>query len=375
LTAPARVLVVAKGLGRGGTERLLVSGLRHLDRQRFDVEVAYVLPWKDALVPEVRAHGVPVQCLGAGTAGRFVWPMRLRNLIRRGRFDIVHTHMPSPAAVARLSTARGRPAMVHTEHNVWQRYRRTTYWANAVTYHRNAAVLAVSGGVAESIQAPAVLRRFGMPKVEVLIHGIDSDTVRRGPDARTEGRRLLGLARDVPVIGTVGNLAAKKDQASLLQAVATLTAQHPNLRLVLIGSGPLEAMLRRQADDLGLGPRVIWAGSRDDVPLLLPAFDLFVLSSRHEGLSIALIEALATGLPCVATNVGGIPEVVDDGHDGILVHPGQPEALAAAMNRVLTDDDLRRNLAERGAIASKRFQLAGAMVRIQEVYDEVLAAR
>lgn len=375
MTAPARVLVVAKGLGRGGTERLLVSGLAHLDPRRFQVEVAYVLPWKDALVPEVRAHGVPVHCVGAGSTGRAAWPVRLRTLVRRGRFDIVHTHMPSPAVVARLSFAGRSPALVHTEHNVWQRYRPATFWANALTYHRNTAVLAVSEGVAESIRPPFVVRRLTTPKAEVLIHGIDCATVRRGPEARLAGRRLLGLADDALVVGTVGNLAPKKDQAGLLQAMVILTTRYPELRLVLIGSGPLEVALRRQADSMGIGRRVLFAGSRDDVPELLPAFDLFVLSSRHEGLSIALIEALAAGLPCVATKVGGIPEVIEDGRDGILVPAGQPAALAAAMDRVLSDDGLGRDLATRGVIASKRFQLAGAVARMQDLYDEVLAGR
>jgi glycosyltransferase involved in cell wall biosynthesis len=371
--APARVLVVTKGLGRGGTERLVASGLAHLDRRRFVPEVAYVLPWKDALVPEVRACGVAVHCLGAGRGGRLAWPNRLRALIRRGDFDIVHTHMPSPAVIARLSTVGGGPPIIHTEHNVWERYRFSTYWANALTYHRNVAVLAVSQGVAQSIKPPLALRALRMPHVEVMIHGIEPSTIRRGPEARSAGRALLHLADDVPVVGTVGNFTAKKDQAGLLDAVALLVADHPRLRLVMVGSGPLESALRKRADALGIAGHVVWAGSRDDVPELLPAFDVFVLSSRHEGLSIALIEALSAGLPCVATDVGGIPEVVEDGVDGMLVPPGRPADLAAAVHLVLTDADLRRHLCDRAVIGAKRFQLSGAVARMQEVYESVLA--
>jgi glycosyltransferase involved in cell wall biosynthesis len=374
VTRPLRILVVAKGLGRGGTERLLTSGLAHLDATRFQAEVAYVLPWKDALVAEVRARDVPVHCLGAGRAGRLAWPWRLLRLVAHGHFDIVHTHMPAPAVVARIACMLGGPAVVHTEHNVWERYRPATRWANAATYHRNAAVLAVSKGVAESIR----LRRRrprAAPAVEVLIHGIDDATVRRGAAARANGRRLLGLDDGGLVIGTVGNFTAKKDQRALLDATELLVHRYPGIRLVIVGSGPLEDSLRGHADRLGLGGTVVWTGSRDDVPDLLPALDVFVLSSRHEGLSIALIEALAAGVPCVATDVGGIPEVVEDEVQGILVPPGQPRALAAAIDRLLADPALRQRLGEQAILRAGRFQLSTAVNRLQEVYESVLVGR
>lgn len=374
MSAPARVLIVAKGLGRGGTERLLVSGLAYFDRARFDPEIAYVLPWKDALVGEVKGHGVPVHCLGQGRAGRLLWPLRMRSLIRRGNFDIVHTHMPVPAVVARLAVANGRPAVVHTEHNVWQRYRAATYWANAVTYHRNAAVLAVSEGVAKSIAPPRPLKGR-MPSVEVLIHGIDCASVRRGPEARARGRQLLGIDADAVVAGTVGNLTLKKDQAALLEAIAQLRRRIPKLRLVVIGSGPLASVLKAKAQHLGIDDIVIWAGSRGDVQDLLPAFDIFVLSSRHEGLSIALIEALAAGLPCVATRVGGIPEVVEHEVHGILVPPGDPTVLAAAIEAVLRNPEYRDWLGSQAVSRSERFRLSTAVDRLQEVYDSILVDR
>ena len=127
---------------------------------------------------------------------------------------------------------------------------------------------------------------------------------------------------DVPVVGTVANLTAKKDQSTLLRAFAILRGDRPDARLVVVGAGVLEDQLRREADQLGLGTSVLWAGSRPDVPQLLPAFDVFALTSRFEGLPIALLEGMAAGLPVVVTPVGGVGEVVTDGREGFFA-PGR----------------------------------------------------
>lgn len=367
---PKRLLLLTKGLGRGGTERLLVGGLSYLDPTRFEAEVAYLLPWKDALVAEVDALGVPVHCLGNGPVGRIAWIGRLRRLVRRGDFDIVHTHMPYPAVIARMLLFPHTPLLVHTEHNVWARYRRSTCWANALTYSRNRAVIAVSKSVATSIRPPWLGRS---PKVEVVIHGIDQRTVNTSPTARADARATLGIGPDDEVIGTVGNFTPKKDHRVLLGALALLVPEHPTLRLVIVGSGPLEGKLRAQAATLGVGSHVIWAGSRSDVPDILPAFDLFVLSSLHEGLSIALLEAQAAGVPCVATNVGGIPEILEHGRDGLLIPPSDPAAIARAVGELLGDPERRYQMSTAARQDGIRYPLADAVNRLERIYEGVLA--
>ena len=140
--------------------------------------------------------------------------------MRTGAFDLVHTHMPVPAVAARMVLPRRPPVIVHTEHNLWDRYRPLTRWANALTYPRNSAVIAVSDAVASSIRPP----HWGpaLPPVEVVLHGPDPQAIRSGPDARRHGRELLGLDAGVPVVGTVGNFTSKKNQRMLLDAVAQI---------------------------------------------------------------------------------------------------------------------------------------------------------
>ena len=208
-----------------------------------------------------------------------------------------------------------------------------------------------------------------------MTHGIDTGTLRPADDeSRRAARATLGLEPDAPVIGTVGNFTVKKDQATLLAAAARLTGEHPGLRVVLVGSGPLEDELRAHARRLGIEDATVFAGSRDDVFALLPAFDLFTLSSRFEGLPIALLEAMACGVPPVVTRVGGIPEVVTDGRDGVLVDPGDSEGLATALGKLLADPTRRRELAGHATERAAAFDLAHAVRRIEAVYDRALTA-
>lgn len=369
-----RVLWLAKGLGRGGAEQLLATTAGLID-PRFELEVAYLLPWKDALVADITASGVPVHCLGQQHAADVRWAWRLRSMVHDKHYDIIHTHMPIPAVAARVALAAPRPRLVHTEHNVWGRYRLPTRWANALTYARNDHVLAVSKAVAESVDLQKVLGGATLRPVEVLHHGIRIRPGRAGSRDRDAARDKLGLPTQVPVVGTVANLTPKKDQRGLLDAFAKVVATVPDVRLVIVGTGPLEAELQGYARRHGLADRVLFTGMRDDVPDILPAFDVFALSSLFEGLSIAVVEALAAGVPTVVTDVGGLPEVVTDGVEGRLVPPSDPDRLASALTDVLTDRAVRARMSAAALARARDFDVRRALRRIEDVYDEVMGHR
>ncbi|MGH8893337.1 MAG: glycosyltransferase [Actinomycetes bacterium] len=371
MTGPATVLWVTKGLGRGGAEQLLVTLAGALDRQSVELHVAYVLPHKDALAPQLAAAGVTLHCIGHGVSGGFWWPVRLAQLISRLSPDVVHTHAPLPGAVARV-VARRR-ALVHTEHNVWARYRLPTRWANAVTLRRNRVVFAVSQGVAASIR-PGRLTG-ALPPVEVMLHGIDPALSAHGPEARAHARRRLELSSEAFVVGTVANFTPKKDQDTLLRAIALLRRDVPSVELVLVGGGPREAHLKTLARELGIDRITHFAGVRDDVPQILPAFDAFGLSSRHEGLSIALLEAMASHVPAVATAVGGVPEVIHHEADGLLVPAGDPRALADGLRTIADDDRLRERLASAARLSAETFGIEPAAARLTACYAELAGLR
>ena len=366
---PIRVLWLTKGLGLGGAERLLTVMAPKLDPARFELEVAYLLPWKDNFVPALTEAGVTTTCLGATRTMDPRWVWRLAQLLRRGRFDLVHTHSPVPAAAARLLAPR-RTRLLHTEHNVWERYRAPTRLANQLTFGRNVTAFGVSDGVTASMTPP----RWALgnpPHAETLLHGVDAEDVPRGPEARAASRRTLSISEDAPVIGTVANLTPKKDQATLLAAVDRLRGQLPDVELVIIGSGPLDAELRAEARRREMDAYVHFLGSRDDVADLLPGFDVFTLSSRYEGLPISMLEAMAAGVPVVVTAVGGIPEAITDGVHGRLVPPGDAHALTDGLHAVLSDVEVAGRLASAGR---DRVAAAFSIDRAVRVSEERYAA-
>ena len=372
-----RVLVVIKGLGRGGAEQLLATSARYYDRSRFDYEVAYLLPWKRALAGELENAGVPVTCLGAGSsAADMGWISQLRRLVRERGIDLVHVHSPFVAATARSCLGGERP-FVYTEHIEWGSYRRPTYWANLLTYGRNDHVFAVSERVRTSIRSAlgrGPLRFLPMPPVETLYHGLDPADVAAWQSSPGD-RVALGLPAEGPLVGVVANLRPQKGHRFLLEAAAVVCRRMPEVRFVIVGTGPLEGELRRQALELGVGDRVVFAGFREDAPLLCRHFDLFVLPSLYEGLSIALLEAMALGRPCVVTDVGGVDELVTPERDAAVVPPADPAALAAAVLRVLGDGGLRQRLGEAARRRAASFDIRTSVRRAEDVYESLLGVR
>ncbi len=259
--------------------------------------------------------------------------------------------------------------LIHTEHNMWDRYRTPTRLANALTYHRNSAVIAVSKTVAESVR-PVPFRPS--PEVSTIHHGTVLSSVRSWSDDERSRRRLdLGLPRSAFLVANVGNFTAKKNHLNLLRAMASNGAVG-TAHLGLIGLGPLEGELRQACRDLGIDNRVTFLGSRDDVFDLLPLFDLFAVSSRFEGFPIALVEALATGLPCVATAVGGIPEIIEDERNGLLVPSDDPDALGRAISRMIDEPELAKRCATEGQESAEGLDLRQAVEAKEALYHRAL---
>ena len=367
--ATPRVLWVIKGLGPGGAERLLVNHARYASDE-FSLEAAYVLPGKGHLVGELEAIGVPVSSLGEGRLGKLRWPLRLRRLVEQRRPALVHVHSPALAPVVRLlvrslpGTPRAR--LVYTEHNRWPLYRGITRWANRLTYGLDDATISVSDDTRRSV---AVRYR---PEVRVIHHGVDLDAVRSHRSDRDTARAELGISDDTILAVTVANARAEKGYPDLLAAAAQVIERQDQVTFVAIGQGPDAEQIAALHEQLGLGPRFRLLGYREDAVRFLAAADLFVLASHHEGLPVALMEALALGVPVVATAVGGIPEMIDDGVEGLLAPAHQPEALAAAIERLVADADLRRRLAAGALAKGELFDARRATREVEAVYREVL---
>ncbi len=368
-----RVLHVIKCLGYGGAERLLVDMVAARDERRFRYEVAYVLRDQDALVEAVRARGTAVHCLGARHNGDVRWMLALRRLLVEGRFDVVHFHLPYAAALGQLVVASlpraVRPRIVYTEHSLWDRSKLVNRVLLRSSMGRQERLVAVSEASFEALPRP--LQR----RATIVVHGVDltrSDlllTRRREQQALV--RSELGVRDEDHLFMTIANLRPEKGYDVLLRAARLLADRSIPIHIAAIGRGPLREELLARHRELALGDRFQFLGQRDDVLALLAGADAFVLPSLHEGLPVALMEATSVGLPIVASNVGGIPQVLVDGIDALLVPPEDAHRLAWAMEKLASDPLLRERLGSRAKARSSMFDIAEASRTLGDIYVEV----
>lgn len=256
--------------------------------------------------------------------------------------------------------------MVVTLHNVWESHHRVVRLLDRVTWRIDDLRLTVSEAVRRSL--PAVASRPAVTQV----HGIDVLALRADAD-RVAARRELGVGDADLVVGTVANLRSTKGYPDLIEAARAVVAAQPSARFVAIGQGPQHAELEARREAAGLGDRLRFLGFRPDASRLIAGFDLFCLASHHEGLPLALMEALVLGVPVVVTDVGGIGELVTDGQEGILVPTGEPDRLAAALLELLGDGSRR---AELGAAAARRgdgLDAAAVQGAVERHYLDLLA--
>lgn len=368
---PNRVSVqwLIKGLGSGGAEQLLLSTVRSADRDRFEFRIAHVFDHKDQLVNRLLAEDVTVTSLGARRTLDPRWVLALRRHLRRTRPDLIHVHSPLVAAVTRLvtRTIRHRPPIVTTEHNTWPAYGWFTRLANRLTFRLDDAHLAVSTGVLSSM--PPEFRKM----TEVVVHGVELKSIAAQRNERDKVRFELGIRPDQIVISTVANLRWHKDYPALLTAAKAVIDRGCDVVFLAVGQGPLEAEIRARHHELGLGDRFRLLGYRADAIRLLAGSDIFVLASLQEGFPIALMEALAIGLPVVATDAGGIPDAVSSGREGFLVPRGDPQALAEALIVLAQDEELRLSMADAAEARGREFDISRAVCRTMEIYEALVA--
>jgi len=202
----------------------------------------------------------------------------------------------------------------------------------------------------------------------VFYNFIDRQRFRPRDEAKEEIKKELGLSPDSILIGNVGRLSPIKNQALFLRSAVALSEQMPRTRFIIVGDGRLRPDLERLAADLGLADRTIFTGSRGDVERFYAAFDLFALTSSYEGFGLAVVEAQACGAPVVCTAAGAISEVVTHENNGLIAAEHTPQAVAAAMLRILQDKTLAERLRSGGLESAKRFDREDAMRRLEEIY-------
>ena len=362
------VLFIIKPERSAGAEMVLVEAAARLDPDRFRVICGLLTPDVEKVIP---AHLPTIDFRMPGLNG-WVWLRFLVQLgwvIYRRRVDLLHVNSYVPGNYARMIAALMQVPIVIDHWHGFTRFNRKRRFICRVLGRFTDLSLAVSWGVRDYLVAQGGLNPA---KVRVVANGVDVAAI----DAARPGkavRRELGLPEGVPVIGLVGRLDHwGKGHKELLTAIARLRERHP-VQALIVGGGRRIDEVRQLAESLGLAGAVHFLGPRPDVPDLLNAMDIFVLPSYSEGVSLALLEAMAAGLPVIATAVGGLPEVVTDGDNGLLIPPRDAEALAGALERLLADPAFAQRLgANARAHVRERYSLDRLGREINEIYGELV---
>ena len=311
------------------------------------------------LADDLLRHGIRVEVLGSGRVRRAVRALRY---FRSAHPDVVHAHNPTSLHYAVLSKLVSRAAVVVTVHGE--------------THARPGTALEWSLASSVGVVSHAALRNLRVPcaatKLSVVHNGIAPAADSRSQ--RESARRDLG-ASEAFVGVIVARLSGLKGHATLLQSLARLRADGVKLLLLIVGDGPQRSALERQAQELSLDDRVVrFLGARSDVDRILRAADFFVLPSDTEGLPLSVLEAMAHGLPIVASKVGGIPELIEHNEHGLLVPPGDPAALAAAIRSLSDDPSLRRRLGNAArARASGEYSLSTTVRNYDQLYRRAIS--
>jgi len=358
------VVHVVDSLAVGGMENGVVNLINALSpgMHHTVVTMSAVGPLAERL-----PDGVECLCIGKRPGIDVGAMVRLACLLRRLRPSIVHSRNWGAFDAIPAARLAGIPVVIHGEHG------REATDPEGLDPRRNRLRRVFAPLVSRFVTVSFDLRRWLLTTVRlpaaklVTIHN-GVDVARFGGGARPAGRRALHLPAHAVVVGAVGRLDPVKDHAGLLRAFAVLRNDQRAGELVIVGEGPCRAELERHIQELGLSGHVHLLGLRQDVPVLLCGFDVFVLPSVAEGISNTLLEAMATGLPVVATRVGGNPELVEHGVTGALVSAGNPLVLAAALRCYLEDAGLRE---AHGTAARRRVLQHFTLEQMAQAYGEL----
>ncbi|MHB1047638.1 MAG: glycosyltransferase [Thermoanaerobaculia bacterium] len=374
-----RVLFVIGTLEVGGAEVQLTRLATHLDPRRFEAEIC-CLSDGGPLARDAEAHGVPVHVLGLRSLNPLREPLEvlsrladLLRLLRRRRPDVVHGFLFWGYVLGALAgRLTGAPVVVSSRRSLGDfKKGRPLFRAIEQVANRCSDLLVANS---EAVRDD-VIRTEGADPARIVVVPNGLRLPEPDMESRARARRSLGLGERGLVVGVIANLIHYKGHRFLVEAWARVVARTPGARALLFGDGPMRGAIEEQVRDLGIGDSIVLLGRVENARDLLPALDLYVQPSLEEGFSNAILEAMAAGLPVVATDVGGNREAVRDGVTGCLVPPADAGRLALAVAELLEDPEARRLMGAAGREAAGRYSVERMVAAYEKIYTEHLDER
>lgn len=365
-----KIMNVVQTLDMGGLEKLIVDSVKFFDRGRFDFTVC-CLSERGILASELENSGIEVIFLNKRYGFDLGLSLRLAALIGKKKIDILHTHNQRPLVYGALAASLSKVnAYVHTRHGRNDPDNSKSTFMSRFFSAFTDKIVCVSQDI---YKVSLEKEKISTQKLEVIRNGID---INKFVNATSKDEYLLnqlGIKTDAFVIGTVGRLSRIKNQMFLMDAFKHLFSAHSDTRLIVIGDGPLKQDLIEHVDEIGLRGKVLFLGERKDVASLMKLFDVFVLPSLSEGISLVILEAMAAGLPIIATNVGGNLELIKEGENGFFVSLGNPLYLSSAIERLMQDSKLRRSISENNRKkALAEFDIAVMCKKYESLYSSLV---
>lgn len=363
---PAPVLIVIQSLGAGGSERQAAAVATHLNRKKFQVHVAYVN--EGFLADTLRQAGIPLLKLPLTSfTNRSAWRTAalLRRYIRDHGIRLVHTFDYIVTAFAAPVCATTDAVVLSSQRCLMELVPGKYRWMVRLAHHTADGIVVNCRAIRNEL---ATQYHYPAGRIHVCYNGLDTARFQPGPRRRLEELRGASL-----VIGTVCVLRPEKNLPALLKSFAAVAESDPGLRLLIVGSGPEEPRLRSEAEQLGIAGACLFHPATPEVPECLRSMDIFVHPSFSEGLSNAVMEAMAAGCAVVCSDAGGSPELVTDQETGLLFDAGDVEALTSRLRLMVTGSELRLRLAAAGAIRIHRdFAITAAVEHIEHLYQRFL---
>ena len=354
----------------GGLERTIFLIVNGLNRPEYDVEV-WCLARGGNIAEELVESGIPVKILGMNSYHKPLFILTLAQLIRKEHVDILHTHGYFAGTFGRLAALLTRiPVIITHVHSTYYNYKKRNILIERFLAKFTDRIICISHAVQDF-----VVEYEGIPKSKtILIYNAARVPESDESYSELQNRRAsFGFDKDDIVITIIASLTENKGHRILIDAFRHVFERHPEIRLMIVGDGPLRNELKTYVKKMEFTSEILFIGQTTEVFSLLRTADLCVLPSiEREGLGIALIEAMAASLPIVGTNLGGIPEVIEDKMNGLLVAPGDVHGLASAMEMFVRDKGLREQMGKMGRkLYEEKFTVTKMIQNVELLYDEL----
>jgi len=365
-----KVVHIVPMLSPGGAERVAVHIVRGLNSRRYEPAViSFTGRLGCDLDYLLEDAGIEVRYLGKRPGFDYRMYYRLPPVLNELKPDIVHTHLHVFRYALPFLPLRKKASVLHTVHNLAEReIEPPLRWLQRYALKHGVVPVAVAEEVADSLR-----RLYGIQRCRVIANGIPTDGYAKPQIPRKEWRAREGFGEKDVLFVCVARFSTQKNHALLLNAFARGPACDPNAHLVLVGEGILQKSLETQAKSLGIDRQAHFLGLRTEIPDVLGAMDVFVLSSDYEGNPLSVMEAMAAGLPIVSTAAGGVPNLLENGKEGLIVQPGDVDGLSSAMTFLSGNRELRQFLGGAAARRAKeKFDVSKMVQAYEELYESLV---